>query len=230
MRTPVIFYHKIGYPAQEVKLQNLFVTPENFSRHLRYLCLRNFRTFACREYLENGNRSRAVLITFDDGFRNNYEFAFPLLKKFGFTATIFLVAGDVGKKVAWEESEEQHPEELLTWEQILEMHDYGIEFQSHGLTHRHLEKLSAGELREELKTAKGILEDKLHKKIEFLAYPYGTYNDLVKKIARECGYRAAFTTWRGPGRDRYEIRRMGIKYNHSLIKFIRYVEWGKRKK
>ncbi|NOZ63983.1 MAG: polysaccharide deacetylase family protein [Caldiserica bacterium] len=180
--------------------------------------------------MEGANKSRGILITFDDGFRDNYEFAFPLLKKFGFTATIFLVVGDVGKKIAWEESEEQYPEELLSWDQILEMHDYGIDFQVHGFTHRHMERLSAGELKQELKTAKEILEEKLHKAIEFLAYPYGTYSSLVKQVARECGYRAAFTTWKGQGRDNYEIRRMGIKYNHSLIKFIRYVEWGKKRK
>jgi len=235
VKIPVIFYHKIGHPSQDVKLKNLFVTPENFSRHLRYLRLRNFRSLDCESYLEiregdAGHSSRSILITFDDGFRDNYEVAFPLLKKFGFKATIFLVVGDVGKRVSWEESEEKVPEDLLTWEQIREMHEYGIDFQVHGFTHRHMDRLNEKELKRELKVAKEVLENKLQKEVRFLAYPYGTYNNLVKRIARECGYCAAFTTWKGKGKDNFEIKRIGIKYNHSLIKFIRYVEWGKKEK
>jgi len=230
LRIPVLFYHKIGYPPPEAKLVNLYVTPENFYKQLKYLKLRGFRTINCETYFKIRRNLmnppyKPILITFDDGFKNNYTYAFPILKKFGFIATIFIVVGDIGKKVRWEESEEDLPEEILSWEEIKEMHRYGIDFQSHGFTHRHLDALPVEEVEEEIKNSKRILEENLEKKIEFFAYPYGSYNEKVKEILKKHGFKAGFTTRKGKERDLYEIRRVGIKYKHKLWKFIRYVEW-----
>ena len=232
---PVIFYHKIGYPPKEARLKNLYVTPESFHRHLKYLKLRGFHTLNCEEYLKIKeskikSHKKHILITFDDGYENNYTYAFPILEKFGFVATIFLVLKDIGKRVSWDESEENYPEEILSWEEILRMHDYGIDFQIHGYTHKHMERFDEEKLRGELIKAKKELEKKLNKNVRFLAYPYGTYNEKVKKIVRELGYYAAFTTWKGEEKDNFEIRRIGVKYDHSLLKFIKYIEFGKKGK
>ncbi len=231
MKIPVLFYHKIGYPPPGVKLRNLYVTPEAFSRQLRYLKLRGFRTLTCEEYfrMRRGERlysDRTILITFDDGFQNLYTHAFPLLKKFGFTAVIFLVAGDVGKEVVWQDSEEKFPEKLLDWEEIGEMSEYGIDFQSHGYSHRLLTSLSPPLLRRELEESRKIIEDKLGKAVKFFAYPYGVYSQQVKDALRKSGYQGAFTTRKGKEKDDFEIRRAGIKFSHPFWKFIKYVEIG----
>ena len=233
-KIPILFYHKIDYPDPRARVKGLYVTPENFYRQMRYLKWRRFNTITAAEYidyLEKGDPlpPRPILLTFDDGYRDNYLNAFPILKKFGFTATIFLVVGDVGEKVRWEDSEEQLEAEILTWEEIKEMKEYGIDFQSHTLTHARLTKLSPEKIEEELYRSRKILEDKLSSSVTSLAYPYGSFNEEIKKIAQKSGYKGAFTTLRGEGFDLYGIKRIGVKYHHRLWRFIRFVEWKYKK-
>ena len=78
---------------------------------------------------------KPIVLTFDDGYEDNYTYAFPILKKFSFTATIFLITRDISGLSGWSDSEETIKEPLLSWDKIKEMSDYGIDFQSHTHTH-----------------------------------------------------------------------------------------------
>ncbi|MBR5914524.1 MAG: polysaccharide deacetylase family protein [Selenomonadaceae bacterium] len=124
---------------------------------------------------------KPVLITFDDGYIDNYENAFPILQKYGLRATIFVIAAFVGK------------EGYMDWEHLIEMEENGITMQSHTLNHIALEELPDDGLRVELLNSKLMLEEKLGHSVDFVAYPTGTYNLHIAAIAKEVGYRGAFT-------------------------------------
>ncbi len=124
---------------------------------------------------------KPMLITFDDGYIDNYENAFPILQKYGLRATIFVIPALVGNKG------------YMTWEQLKEMEENGITVQSHTLNHIALEELPDDEMRVELLKSKRILEEKFGHSVDFVAYPTGTYNLHIADIAREVGYKGAFT-------------------------------------
>ena len=124
---------------------------------------------------------KPVLITFDDGYSDNYENAFPILQKYGLRATIFIIPAFVGK------------EGYMTWDELREMEENGVTMQSHTLNHIALEELPDDGLRAELLKSKQMLEEKLGHAVDFVAYPTGTYNLHIAGIAREVGYKGAFT-------------------------------------
>lgn len=198
--------------------------------------------YARQRPLGRSRDDREVMITFDDGFQGLHQYAFPVLKEFSFTAVVFLAVGYVGGPAAWIERDlsaiatrilpdlglrdgevDQHVEQLrrcsgrrlLSWDEIGEMHEYGIDFQSHSCTHAFFSNLTAQSVGRELEGSKAELEKRLCKKVECFAYPYGDYGHPGLKAAlRETGYTLAFCdTWqasREKANDRYEINRVPV--------------------
>ena len=236
MKIPILFYHKINYPHPEAKIRELYVTPENFQRQMRYLKWRGYKPITLCKLVNGLNLkeqlpSKPIVLTFDDGYEDNYTYAFPVLKKLGFTATVFLITRDIGSSSGWSDSEETVKEPLLSWDKIKEMSDYGIDFQSHTHTHPSLIKLDKKRIKEEILTSKEIIEQKLKKKVDFLCYPYGHFNSQIKQILKEAGYKGAVTTKRGIVKepdDLYSLKRIGIKAKHGILTFIRYIEFKYR--
>lgn len=197
---PALMYHKIGWPPPGSRLKKLWVTPEDFRRQLRYLKEHNCRPITFSEWRsaeEDGSPlpPRPVLITFDDGYANNYELAFPLLREFGMKGNIFLVYETVGRHNAWHDPATEPWLRMLTWAQISEMQESGlVEFGSHTMRHRNLATLSLEEARWELEESKKRLEDKLGREMLGFAYPYGSgaYLPEVRQAARQAGYRYDF--------------------------------------
>ncbi len=175
---------------------------------------------------------KAVCITLDDGHRDNYINAFPILKKYGFNATVFIAPDQMGKELwysrkrrKWERAYDDNDDlyfEFLYWNQIREMAKYGISFQAHTCSHPYLSELSESVVIEELKNSKYILENELNTSFDFLSYPYGDYNDTIIKIAKECGYKAAVTVNWGHVRknaDKYTLKRLYVLNNGSVVDF-----------
>lgn len=236
MKIPILFYHKINRIHPDAKVGNLYVAPGDFYNQMRYLKWRGYTTISLDEVLNGISLKgklpkRPVVLTFDDGYEDNYTYAFPILKKFGFTATIFLITRDIRGLSGWKDSEETIQEPLLSWDHIKEMADYGIDFQSHTHTHPSLPKLDAQKIKEEIVVSKEIMEKQLQKKVDFLCYPYGHFNSQVIQIVKENGYRGALTVDRGlvhENDDPYTLKRIGIKDKHGILRFIRYVEFKYR--
>ncbi len=164
---------------------------------------------------------RLVAITFDDGFRSVYEHALPVLQRYGFPATVFLVTDYCGKTNAWPGqplTALRRP--LLTWAQVREMSGAGITFGSHTRTHPDLRTLPPSGVEEELVLSKKIIEDAIGGPVDTFAYPYGAYNDTVRHLAEEHFALACSTTlgFVRPGSDPFALPRLDMYYlRHPLV-------------
>lgn len=204
-RLPVLMYHSIDY-TDKVN-DKITISPEAFARQMRYLHQGRYNVIPLSKavwYIKNKMRppARTVAITFDDGYENNYKYAYPVLKQYRIPATIFVVTGLVGK------------EGFMGWPQIKEISDSGIiDIGSHTASHSWLTGLDDGSLKAELEDSKRILESHIGKPVDFLCYPMGGFNEHIKEAARAAGYVAAFAT--KPTKikalyDIYEIKRVRI--------------------
>jgi peptidoglycan/xylan/chitin deacetylase (PgdA/CDA1 family) len=226
---PVLCYHRVIADSDPKRGHGIWTTASQFEHHLQYLKQNSFHSIGFSQ-LESVNRldrkERYVIITFDDGYADNYHLAFPLLLRYGFKAVIFPVTG-IAENIWDTQLDQSQPKlPLLTKSQIREMHRAGIEFGSHTMTHPDLTAISEANTREEIGQSKAQMEQILGESINALAYPYGNYNDYVKKLAVEAGYRFGVTTDRGPvamSDDYFAIRRMIIFPGTTTYRFSRKV-------
>ena len=168
------------------------------------------------------NRESKVVLTFDDGFRNVYEHALPVLQTYGFPATVFLVTDYCEKTNSWPGQTVRIEEEpLLRWREIQEMSRAGISFGSHTRTHPDLRKLSTEEAEEELASSKKAIADATGRPIDTLAYPYGAYDAAVRNLARQ-HFRLACSTHLGfvkRDSDLFALERIEMYYFQSALLF-----------
>ena len=185
----VLCYHRISdKPARYTNLQ-----PAAFEKQMNYLATHNFNVVPLAtivDAMQYGAKlpRNTVALTFDDGYKDNYTVAYPILKKHSFPATLFIYPAYISNGGA-----------ALTWAQLKTMSaDPTIHIQSHTYTHPDLGKVSRrssadAKLKHELVDSKKTLEEKLGIKIDTLAYPYGVFNSKVLQLTKAAGYRSAFT-------------------------------------
>lgn len=220
-------YHNIGLPPKGTKLQSLYVTPRMFRFQMWYLKAAGFSVAPLKDMLDlvdKGNdRKKLVALTFDDGFQDFNDNAFPVLQQYNYPSTVFIVADMAGKENLWDYRETGIKKHLLGWDRIIEMKDKGVVFGSHTKTHPFLSRLSDEEMKEEIEGSKRGIEERLDLPVEFFCYPYGDYNDRVLDSVKKAGYSAAFTTKRGfvhQGDNPFEMRRSFIRLNTHPLLFI----------
>lgn len=197
---PTLMYHKIGDSPIASQLKKLWVSENDFRKQMLYLKKHNYTsmTFSELEKAETGLAempAKPVIITFDDGYANNYELAYPILKELGHKGNIFLVYDTIDRHNAWHNPETEPWLRMLTWDQVLAMQESGVvEFGSHTMGHRNLTTIPLEEARWELFESKARLEGKLGRRMVGFAYPYGSgaYHPDVRRLAREAGYRYDF--------------------------------------
>ena len=178
----ILNYHKVD--NMNIALS---VLPEDFDRQMAYLKENGYNTIntdQLYDYMVNGAElpENPIMITFDDGYEDNYQNAYPILKKYGFTGTIFVITDFVSNQPNY-----------LTWEQIKEMKANGMDFQSHTASHKSMTELTEAQLKDELTRSKQTLDTQLNQDTKFMAYPTGTYNLYIAKLVNDAGYRGAFT-------------------------------------
>lgn len=214
-------YHNIDIPPKEAKLKSLYVKPNKFETQLKVLKKLGYN-FVKTEDLEN-NPKKSILLTFDDGFKDFYDNAFPIIKKYNANAIVFIPAGLVGTFNQWDYEKLNVRKKLMNWEEIKTIHKEGIEIGSHALTHPFLTKIPKEMAKTEIQDSKKILEDMLSKEITCFCYPYGDYNETIRDLVIEAGYKYAFTTKEGSleqSDNFYEIKRVMISGFYSLPKVL----------
>lgn len=230
---PVIMYHRVIRDKSEGGVHGIYVTESQFEKHLKYLKQKGFETITFKDLLNNKYKDRfnrgkkQIILTFDDGYTDNYNYAFPLLKKYGFKCVIYLLSHLNYNK--WDVEVEENPEhkfDLMDMSMIKEMEEYGIEFGGHTKTHPKLATLPIEIAQEEILTSKKVLEEKLGHALISFAYPYGNLNEDVKKIVKNSGYNFAVATDSGDisfSEDLFQIRRIGIFSTNNFFTFKRKV-------
>lgn len=203
-------------PSANTRIKGLYTNVKHFEWQIKILKIKGF-SFITFEDVINKNydiNNQNVILTFDDGCDSLYHNAFPILKKYGIKAVIYVVAKSIGaRNVVWPLNENLDPLNILTKEQIIEMTSYGIEIGSHLCHHVHLPQLSINQIKKELFDSKIILEKELGKKIYSVAYPFGSYNNDVLEIASEAGYLFGVTTKSGNNllANDFELFRFPVK-------------------
>jgi peptidoglycan/xylan/chitin deacetylase (PgdA/CDA1 family) len=213
---PILSYHRIVPWLPQHAGSGRCIEVDAFERQLRWLSRRGYRslTLAQLEFAMEQPGSalvppgRSVVITFDGGYRDNYLYAWPLLLRYGFTATIFLVSDTIGRASTFGSAESGPSARMLDRTQILEMQRYGISFGSHSCSHPlALPDLSDGELRRELEGSKSALEALLGGRVDYCAYPNSRFDARVSGAVERAGYRLGCA---GPGAEfsRFSLHRV----------------------
>lgn len=232
MTVPVLAYHKIDQPTADIKLRGAFTSPKNFAKQMVYLKKRNFTFYTAAEliefYRQNGIfPNKSVALTFDDGWKDNYTFAFPILRDLQIKATIFLVPSCIGQKSAKVVADGENEREHLSVENILEMSKYGIEFGSHTVNHKLLHRIAPEEIEFEVTESKKEIEHLLQKPCQTFAYPAGFFTDAAQAAVKNAGYIAAFSTVYGDDNavNLYALNRIEIlRRNRFLLQFARTIK------
>ncbi len=192
-------YHSIG---ENKALFN--VSASDFSRQLEFLERRNWRVIPLAQLIEKLSKNeqlpdKTVVLTFDDGYVDNYINAWPLLKKYNFSATIFLPTAFIGQVM---NNSQNRPLELMSEAQIKEMSASGlVDFGSHTHTHPQLKKISDDEFNLEIKTSKEIVERLTGKECRFFAYPKGYFRPSFIDAMKNNGFVAGLTVKEGLARE-----------------------------
>ncbi len=198
-----------------------------FREQLRYFAEEGYQTPRLADVLAGSNGTLApnqkpLLITFDDGYLDTFENALPVMRDFGFTAIVFVVA-DLSRRNNWWDAPKHIMEaRLMEPKHMIEMSKEGIEFGSHGVSHRSLPLLNDDDLAKELSNSRKIIEDVLHQPVPYFAYPYGELDERVKNATINSGYHCAFASNSGPlsfHADLFEIRRVLVA-NHSNSMYL----------
>ncbi|MFH1198779.1 MAG: polysaccharide deacetylase family protein [Candidatus Omnitrophota bacterium] len=191
---PILMYHYFATDANANDKLN--VTPKSFQRQMRFLKEQHYNVItleAAVDLIRSKEKipPKTIAITMDDGYKNNFTYAFSILKEYNLPATIFLIVNEVGR-----------PEnDRLSWQEIKEMQDSGlITFGSHTLSHPWLTELPSEEsLKNEIYGSKKILEGRLGRSVNTFCYPGGFFNTKIKNMVKDSGYKLAVAT--SPGRS-----------------------------
>jgi len=181
-------------------MRSLHVHPKRFKFQMRLLKLLGYRGVSMTElkpYLLGKKSGRVVGLTFDDGYKNNLTYALPILKKLGFSATLYIVSANIGGINNWDSSKGIPEKKIMNEKEIKDWIDYGMEIGSHTLSHIDLQKCSSETAFKEINQSKIDLENIFKTTITHFCYPYGNFNKKILCIVKKAGYVTATTTIRG---------------------------------
>lgn len=217
-RLPILMYHRVA-PAGHERTRRWRLHPDDFEAQLSHLREQGFQSLTFAQWRAASDRrrpipERSVMLTFDDGYADFPEFALPLLAKYGFQATMFVVTDLVGKANAWDEGLGERLE-LMDWPALVDVVARGVELGSHSAAHRPLIALSAEELARDLCRSRESFHEHLGVAVRSLCYPYGLHDAAVVSLAGACGFHYGVTT-----------NEWHASFGDELLRLPRLEVWG----
>ncbi len=240
-KVPILMYHHLTYDSDQWNSST--ISPDQFKKEMLYLKALGYSTINFEEYIEfkeNGKKlpDNPIIITFDDGYYSNYEYAYPILKELNMKATISIIGWSVGRE--YEKDNVTPISRHFTWEQAKEMYESGlIDIQSHSYDLHSInnEIKSADKLptetqeqyvkkfKEDTINSRKLIESNLKSKVLVYTYPHGVYNNTTEKILKELGFKVSLSTEYGISdlnNGMYHLRRINMSSikSHELINSI----------
>ena len=198
---PILAYHQVG------DIDDIYsITARQFEEQMAYLAKNGYQAISLEDlfkfYDGQGKLpAKPVIITFDDGYADNYLTALPILEKYNMSATVFIVPNLIAT------------EDYLSWQQVMEMQQRHIEIGSHTMSHIAMDEISEEQQRQEARESKTVLEQHIGKPVRFFAYPYGGFTAATERILKETGYRGACTGVTGLNdqrTDAFALKRINV--------------------
>jgi peptidoglycan/xylan/chitin deacetylase (PgdA/CDA1 family) len=193
---PILMYHSISEHATP-KFKQFVLPPRLFEEHMRYLQQHRYTPITVTQFVASQSNTgvklpeRPVILTFDDGFADFYDTAFPILRRYGFPATLYVATSFVNGTSRWLHHEGEADRPMLTWEQLSEISANGIECGGHSHTHPQLDTLSLADASREIVQSTRLLEDHLGQHIFSFAYPFGYHTAPICQQVRKAGCTSA---------------------------------------
>lgn len=186
-RIPIVVYHIVrpSYPSDSQAVRALAHTPEVFDTEMQYLADAGYHVISfgdLEHYFQNGVSlpTKPIIISFDDGWGDQFQYAFPILQKHHYTATFFVFTNPIGTKG------------FITWDQLRTMRDAGMTIASHSRSHPYLTKVdNPNVLWSEIADSKSRLEKELGIAVHEFAYPFGQYTPVIVDLVKKAGYASA---------------------------------------
>ena len=231
---PVLMYHEVS-PRPQPACRRYPVTVRVFAWQMGWLATFGYQTIDMDTLVRARQGrgplpTRPIVITFDDGFQECVDHAVPVLRKHGFTAVFYLVAGLMGDTIRWLLPELGIELPLIGWDTARMLVRDGFQCGAHTLSHPRLAGLDGAQRRAELVDARNRLENELGRAVIHLAYPYGSFDHDVRNAAAEAGYVTACSTLPGLSRaddDLLALHRVTVYGHDSLIDFASRLRSGK---
>ncbi len=219
---PLLMYHHVTDELNGTGLAKLRVTPRSFARQLDWLQDHGYQAVSLSRALSPNPPAKPVVLTFDDGYANFYEEAWPLIRERGMQATVFIVTGSVDGTNRWDLDKGEPQESLLSREQVLELASQGVEFGGHSHNHQDLTNLDDRGLMREITGCQKALSDLLSQPARSFSYPFGHNNQKVQEATERAGFTMACTT--RPGKvagstNRLQLPRIIVKRSDNMLDF-----------
>ena len=226
-KIPILMYHEIAEQSQLKKVRRrthykYIVTLRRFKEQILWLKETGFTTISLSDVIHyiKGEQldkipKRPIVITFDDGYQGNHEYALPVLREFGLTATFFIIVNRVGSPF------------MMDWSKIKELNENNMSVQSHTMNHTLLGQLQKSEILVELNESKQTLQDKLGSIVDFFSLPHGSFNRFIKSSAIDAGYLGGCTSEPGyitQSSDIFYMNRIVINGQYDLHDFRKVVQ------
>ena len=221
---PVLMYHHIDVPGGDADIyrKDLSVSPEAFEEQMAYLQKAGYHSITLQDlvlHLQTGRNlpPKPVVLTFDDGYVDNYTVAYPILRRHGFTGAFFIITGFADRRA----------DGYMSWDQITDLHAKSMEIGSHSYTHPDLRGRSDDYIVWQVLGSKEAIEARIGEPVRFFCYPSGNYDEEVVRILRRLGFWGATTLDQGKiqfSERPFELQRIRVRGGDDLARFIYKLE------
>jgi peptidoglycan/xylan/chitin deacetylase (PgdA/CDA1 family) len=237
-KVSILMYHQVGEFPRPTAHRATFCHVRRFAAQMAYLYHLGYTVVSLQDALDGlfGDRPlprHAVVLTFDDGYQNFRDHAFEVLGRYGFHATVFLVAGLLGKNAQWLADDGRVASKLMDRDTVRQLQGENLTFGSHTLSHPNLTRISPEQRTKEIFRSKAELEDLLGEEVKYFCYPNGDFDNDVVAMVREAGYRAAVSCVRGSATASdtiFALPRKAISFGDSLVGFLWKLHMKHKKK